>query len=147
MGYEQQIREITASIFQSVLDFPIDENGPTTDVPQPALIGAVQIGGAWKGAVAVECSQALARKASASMFGMAEGEVSSGEMSDALGEITNMVGGNFKALLEGVCQLSLPTVVEGLHLKLAIPGNKLVDKAHFACHGEPMKVYLLVKDE
>ena len=77
------------------------------------LTGCVQITGAWRGAVLVNCYVSLARKLTASMFGMSEHEVTSTDINDALGELTNMIGGSFKAYLPEPSTLSLPAVIEG----------------------------------
>ena len=45
------------------------------------------------------------------MFGKALTETEPDEIEDAFGELTNMVGGNFKTLLEGDCRLSVPSVM------------------------------------
>lgn len=56
----------------------------------------------------IECSESFARWAASRMF---DAEVSSRQdVGDALGELTNMVGGNLKALLPGPNRLSIPDV-------------------------------------
>jgi CheY-specific phosphatase CheX len=100
--------------------------------------GCVQITGAWEGAVTVECPEELAHRTAVAMFG---GEPESGaEIADALGEVTNMAGGNIKALLPGPSQLSLPAVVEGSNQHVSVPGSSLLTEVAFECLGLPLKV-------
>lgn len=99
------------------------------------LRGAVQITGAWEGSVTIECSESFAKWAAARMFEADEATMD--EVHDALGELTNMVGGNLKALLPGPNRLSIPFVHDTL--KRDEDGN--VDgKLMLACGGEPIVV-------
>ena len=143
MDFSAALAEITESIFSSMLGLPI-ERCSSDDAPATAtsLIGAVEICGAFEGAVTVECSAAFARKAAAVMFSVAETEVSSGEMADMLGELTNMIAGNLKALVGG-CQLSLPTVVEGALPKLKVAVLSVKNTLPFRSGGQPIRVQLL----
>jgi len=75
------------------------------------VLGKVTISGGWHGSVTLGCTPSLARHAAAAMFGKAAAETEPDEIKDAFGELTNMVGGNFKTLLEGDCRLSVPNVV------------------------------------
>jgi hypothetical protein len=55
------------------------------------------------------------------MFGKEPPEADQGEIRDALGELTNMVGGNFKTLLKGDCKLSVPSVTDAVALAQVDP--------------------------
>ena len=57
------------------------------------------------------------------MFGMEPDEVSADEVADAVGELTNMVGGNIKSLLPEPSLLSLPTVSRGAPVRVRVPGG------------------------
>ncbi|MFH0944672.1 MAG: chemotaxis protein CheX [Planctomycetota bacterium] len=57
------------------------------------------------------------------------------EVRDALGEMANRIGGNFKSLLEPPVQLSLPSVTEGVGYKVLFPGCSITNKVNFQ-HGE-----------
>jgi len=59
------------------------------------------------------CSEPLARKLAAFMFKVDAGEASDADVSDAVGEMVNMVGGNVKCVFEGPSVLSLPEVELG----------------------------------
>jgi chemotaxis protein CheX len=55
----------------------------------------------------------LAMHTTAQMLMMDEAEVSIEELHDAAGELANMTGGGFKALVPQPCTLSLPSVTSG----------------------------------
>lgn len=74
------------------------------------MLGRVTISGTWQGSVTLGCSLEVARRAAAAMFGKDPADAELDEIRDALGELTNMVGGNFKTLLRGECRLSVPDV-------------------------------------
>src|SRR5207248_3096506 len=73
------------------------------------LTGRVPIGGAWEGAVSLRCPEPLCRSFAADLFGRLAADVEDADVFDALGELANIIGGNLKALLPGVCRLGLPT--------------------------------------
>ena len=104
------------------------------------LTGCVQITGAWRGAVLVNCYVSLARKLTATMFGMSEHEVTSKDIDDALGELTNMIGGSFKAYLPEPSTLSLPVVIEGQDYFFQVLNSNQVAKIAFTCNGKPFHV-------
>lgn len=59
------------------------------------------------------CSEALARRMTGQMLGMAAEEISLEDTFDAIGEMVNIVGGNLKELVPGATGLSLPCVSKG----------------------------------
>ena len=119
----------------------------TSDWEQEAkVIACVQITGDWEGAVILKCPTKLARLAGAIMFGV---EIESGtadEAEEALGELTNMIAGTLKALLPGICYLSLPNVVHGLDYRTIVPGSRVLNQVAFKCRQKPFKVMLLERD-
>jgi CheY-specific phosphatase CheX len=76
------------------------------------VLGRITITGAWQGEVTLGCSAELARRAAAAMFGKPPEQADAEEIRDAIGELTNMVGGNFKTILKGECRLSVPSIVD-----------------------------------
>jgi chemotaxis protein CheY-P-specific phosphatase CheC len=94
------------------------------------LTACVTIGGAWNGAVSVACSRGFADHAAAAMFGEGEGDPSGDDARDALGELVNVLGGNFKSAMSSQahepCQLSLPMVADGLvTISGVVPAQRL----------------------
>lgn len=145
---ENEIRQITEWIWTSTLDREIQPGHHLNwQARQPqTLMGSVRITGDWEGAVTLNCSIALARQITAIMFRIPEHQTTSDQIHDALGELTNMVGGNIKALLPLPNRLSIPDVVEGIDYSSLQPAGKVVSEVNFECLGEPFFVVLL-KDE
>jgi chemotaxis protein CheX len=114
---------------------------------EPFLTGCVSITGAWEGAVTLDCSAQLARKLAAVMMRQEPEQTSCDDIADALGELTNILGGNVKRLLPGPSRLTLPAVAEGRDYHLKVAGSQLLSEICFECEGEPMRVTLLQRDE
>jgi CheY-specific phosphatase CheX len=109
----------------------------------PTVAGVVQITGAWEGAVGLQCAEPLARQAAMKMFAVPAPAVTPADLRDALGELGNMMGGNFKALLPEPCVLSLPMVIEGRDFRLSLPGTAQVLQAAFRSGEQPFCVTVL----
>jgi CheY-specific phosphatase CheX len=143
--FEQEIVTLSESIWLSVLGLALQPsptqagalpNGPTLD-------GIVTISGDWQGAVILQMPRDLAHRVAAIMFSLGEQPATLEDMQDALGEITNMTGGNLKALMPGNCFLSLPAVVDGNDYRLRIPTATVLSRILFHCEGHPTVVSLV----
>lgn len=110
---ESEITSITEAIFGTALELPITPAAGPPASPGTGLAGAVRITGHWHGTVAVWLPPELARRVAAVMFGLAPDAVTDTEERDAVGELANMVAGNFKGMLPSPSQLSLPDVAAG----------------------------------
>lgn len=139
---EQQLRDIATDIWSVMLDMTL-EASPTPAIHalgDGALVGCVQITGAWEGAVTVDLPAALARRACAAMLDVDERECAVDDVQDTVGELVNMTGGNVKALLPGASQLSLPSVTMGHDFHVTVPRGRVVAEAAFECDGQPVQV-------
>ena len=144
--FEPELTEITERVWASLVEAPLLPRQPGQPGPVPGtrtFTGCVQITGAWEGAVTVHCSEALARRLTAAMFMVDPGDTTSEEVSDALGELANMVGGNVKALLPEPCRISLPAVADGMDYRLSVPGARPLTAVTWTCLGDPLMVRLL----
>jgi CheY-specific phosphatase CheX len=139
---ELDIEEITGMIWQSLFDLPLERVGNPQAEVEPAVTGFVSIDGAWNGAVMVRCPITLATTLTASMF-QAASPPTFDDVRDALGELTNMVAGNVKALLPSPCNLSLPAVALGTDYALSVLGTTTLASVSFTCDGNPLLVTLL----
>lgn len=109
----------------------------------PTLDGIINITGEWQGAVTLQVPKRLAARVASAMFRLDSATPTLEDMQDAVGELTNMTGGNIKGLLPGTCHLSLPTVIEGADYRLRLPGAEVVRQVAFRCEDEPIVVQLI----
>jgi chemotaxis protein CheX len=142
---DADIQAITESVWQAILGLEIAPCPPPDEVTADALIGRVAVVGAWHGTMVVACPLALARRVGAIMFGL-EPEVATVEQArDAVSEITNMIGGNLKALLPEPCQLLFPEVSCG-SAPLDPAGGHPIARVGFACEAEVFSVAIREDD-
>jgi len=138
---EAEICGYTRNIWSSVLGLEVTIQKalfqPTGK--EDTLAGCIHIMGAWEGAIAPQCPKGLARRAAAIMFEQQEDQIGTDLIQDALAEITNMTGGNIKALLPGPCTLSLPAVAI-TDYNFRIPGTQLETLVTFDCQGQNFAV-------
>jgi chemotaxis protein CheX len=112
-------REATKDVFSTMLGLQIQDGEPFIDssAPKPSdgIVALVGMAGSWVGTGSFACSAELARHLS-SQFLMSDFPAVDDEVLDAVAEITNMILGNVKTVLEeklGPMGLSIPTVVYG----------------------------------
>lgn len=102
------LEQIAASVLRDMLGF---ETLPTSRaVVSPGLTASIHIFGDWDAVLEVQTDDAGARRIAEQMFGTPASDLTHEEISDALGEIVNMVGGNIKGLCQAETRLSLPCV-------------------------------------
>ena len=122
-------REVWSSFLQLDLEPVAFESAPLSG---QRITGVVSVSGAWQGSVVLECAHDHAVAAAEAMFAAEPGTLSPDEVSDALGELTNMVGGNVKSLLPAPSTLSIPSVAEGDSFTVRVPGAVLLDRVALA---------------
>jgi chemotaxis protein CheX len=140
---KHQILEISQEIWESLLGReiePSDETGNAFADCKRTVTGFVNIGGAWEGTILLEVSDVLSKRFSADMLGISPEEVSEQDVADALGELTNMVGGNIKSLLPAPSNLSIPSVADGSDYSIWAPGTDLLAQVTLRCEGQPMLI-------
>jgi len=140
------IRVNTEKVFSTMLDLPL--------VPGPAavegtlangeggVIALVGFAGEWSGSGSIRCSDALACSISAKLL-LTDFDCVNDEVLDAMGEIANMVVGNFKddaADKLGLVGLSTPTVIYGNNFQARNFNGQTWTAVPFDCAGETFEV-------
>jgi chemotaxis protein CheX len=103
----EDIESIVSAVWESILERPLwkSEAGGTYQ-----RAGNIDILGLWSGSVMLEVDRESLRRAAAAMFEANTEQVTEFQMNDALAELTNMIGGNVKCLIDKPTRLSLPSV-------------------------------------
>lgn len=101
---------IVTDVWRDVLALEV---APAQEPEAGDITGCIQITGAFRGAVVMVVPRTVARTSAAGMFALADAEIGSDEERDAIGELTNMVGGHVKSMVASPSQLALPAVVPG----------------------------------
>jgi chemotaxis protein CheX len=114
---------------------------PTYDENQPSEVhSSVSITGSWTGYVVYASSTQAARRAAGAFLAMDASEVSQDDLSDVLGELANIVGGNVKAMLPPGALLSLPQVVLAPESTARYPNTRRIGGVYGLWEGEPVSV-------
>jgi chemotaxis protein CheX len=121
---DQLTQEAVKEVFQSMLSMEVNPEPPSPLAPDPdgQIIGSVGFIGEATGIIYLYASMGFARVITCRMLGIGEAELDSGEMvTDAIGELSNMVVGYVKSRLcnGGLpCILTIPSVVRGQELSI-----------------------------
>jgi chemotaxis protein CheX len=141
LATDEQIVGITQDVWSSFTGRPVDAGpGDAALDGGDVTVGRVAVTGGWRGWVLLACATRLARTAAAAMFDRPAETLTDDEVADALGELTNMIGGNVKSLLPGPSRLSMPAVTVGASATGPPPGAVLVNTVSLACDGLPLAV-------
>ncbi len=107
---ELACREVFEIMLGSKLEFVTGENPPP-----PEFTAIVGLAGQLCGVLSLRCDAKSANLMASKMLGV-DPKQADEHMWDALGEVCNMIAGNFKNKLTGMgdgCMLSVPTVITG----------------------------------
>jgi len=136
----------TREVFETMLGEPaspavcdVDELPPAPDFT--ALVG---LSGALEGSLRVRCQAVSACLMGSRMAGTPL-DLQDELVVDALGEIANMVAGNFKSKIPGLadaCRVSVPTVLRGQEFTMESMARGEILESCFLFHGSPFWVSL-----
>lgn len=141
----REIADVVRTIWEAVFQWDLDELPEGTPEPEmgPARTGFIQVAGVWEGAIVCVAAEELVREITSHLFHLGPADLTVELLHDALGELTNMIGGNLKALLPGPSYLCLPAVIEGSNYSICVPSARGVAETSFVSRGWPMTVKLL----
>lgn len=133
------MRELVQLAWTTFISEDIVENRPLAPADvAPGTHATIAIGGPWLATIVVSMGDALVRLYAAALLGMDEDELSDADLSDALGELVNIVGGNVKGLLDDASSTSLTLPVVS-HDPPTIPGGRITVSLTFdVLGGHPM---------
>ena len=151
-----QIDEFTRyavkEVFKSMVSMEVraEPPSPLTADPEGEIMGSVGFIGEANGVIYVRAGIGFARTITSRILGISESEVGSGEMlTDAIGELSNMVVGYVKSrLCDGgfSCVLTVPSVVQGHELKVQVPSQVTRRTIGFHHGRNHLLAELLLKD-
>ena len=133
----------TREVFQMMLGTNLAKSEPEgwKGTEFTAMVG---LAGQLCGLLSVHCSQGSANLAAALMLDLPPDKAAENAW-DALGEVANMIAGNFKNKIDGVsdkCMLSVPTVITGANYSLRSLSDTIPLELWFIFEGMPLAVTL-----
>jgi len=137
-----KIRAITQMVWTSLLGLELQPCGdPPAPVPgRRSVAGWVEISGAWQGRIGLRCSAELAQRVAAIVFATEGRSPNDRDASDLIAELTNITGGNLKAMMPQPSRLSLPVASEADDWEAEVAEGDHVTSVAFECLGEPLVV-------
>jgi chemotaxis protein CheX len=140
------IRTSAAAVFRTMLGMEIGPGEDSSEIsPAPANNGVVSfigLAGAWAGTGSLACHSGLACRLCNDLL-MTEATAVNEEVLDAVGELTNMIIGNVKTVLEqdlGTLGLSIPTVVFGKNFEAKTGSHAAWSVVRFMVEGEVLTI-------
>ena len=121
---------------------------PTGPMPEENLDITTMVGlaGQLCGILTIRCTAKSAAQMASKMLGV-DTEKAGPEMWDAVGEVCNMVAGNFKNKISGLgdgCMLSVPTVITGRDYNMHSLADSGALRADLVFEGSPLLIALEV---
>lgn len=122
VSLKDSLLDSAREVFETMVFMALEDScDDTTSLGETSLLGTITFKGSIEGCLGVYCDHACAQTIAANMLGMmSPDEVSENDVSDAMGEIANMVMGAVKARIQndvGSIEVSIPSVVQGRELK------------------------------
>lgn len=142
----QAVQSATAEVFSTMLGVEIETAPVQTDRSNPSVVEGVMafvgIAGPWVGSGVISCTASFACRI-CELFLMTEASAVNEEVLDAVGELANIIIGNFKTTAEsmvGSLGLSVPTVIYGKNFTSKSLGNKDWLVLPFKCGDDTFEV-------
>jgi chemotaxis protein CheX len=133
----------TREVFQMMLGSELEKTNSET-LQGTEFTAMVGLAGQICGVLSVRCSQDAANQAAALMLDLPLDKAAENAW-DAIGEVANMIAGNFKNKLDGIsdrCMLSVPTVITGGDYSFRALSDTIPMEMWFRFQGLPMSVTL-----
>jgi len=142
----EAIEAATQDVFSTMLNLKLTAGHVFVEkeeaTPTSGVVSLIGFAGTWVGSGSLSCSAILACKI-ASHFLMAEYDAVGEDVLDSVAEVTNMIIGNVKTVLEnrlGGMGLSTPTVIYGRNFQTRSTRNQEWTVVPFDCEGERLCV-------
>jgi chemotaxis protein CheX len=138
--------EIAArEVFELMLGCQLTPAGADVEL-SATVTSMVGLAGHLCGVLSIRCSEESATTMASRMLGVEPGKVGA-ELADALGEVANMVAGNFKNKITGLgdgCMLSVPSVIMGHDYDVHSPADSETIEIRLLFENKPILICLSI---
>jgi chemotaxis protein CheX len=146
--WTQLLEFASCEVFDIMLGTRLRAYTPAAVPDEDEFTALVGLAGSLCGVLSIRCANQSARIMASLMLGMPPEEVTDDSW-DALGEVANMIAGNFKGKLSGIgnhCMLSVPTIIVGSDYQTRALGGSKTLEAIFEFDHKPLWVTLELHD-
>ncbi|MBL8733901.1 MAG: response regulator [Planctomycetes bacterium] len=147
----RSIVKATTDVFRTMINLRLVAGDVTIEKAQmrkAEVIGSIGVAGFLTGSISVFLPKAIARQATAAMLMLdSPDQLTDEELVDAVGELTNMIGGGIKTELfqkAPLFDISVPSVYVGEDLQRRTVSDDLCFLVPFTCNGESFSVEFLM---
>lgn len=131
---------VVEEVFRTMLGVELVESEGLDEEPAELFTAAIFFAGEWLGALLLECPPAEAFTFTHRFMRVPEPTALTDDVKDTLGELTNMIAGNLKAVMPPGVVLSMPTVVSGRDYSFRICGVSKFSSRWFAGDGVTLRI-------
>jgi len=135
------LEQTAALVFQTFLAQEVFPAPAADGNSSPELTGRVDFQGPASGALLLAVEETVARRWAARFLALPAEEIGAEDVADALGEITNMIAGNFKSAFLPGAQLLAPARCQ------SGPANAALEWEHFLSEDGPCRLALVPAGE
>jgi CheY-specific phosphatase CheX len=131
---EEHISEqsrIVGEVFGVMADIVAEPASDPWPPSEELVTAAIYFTEPWKGAMMLECAVSLAFEFTARVMSVPLPTSVDADVCDSMGELVNMIAGNFKALMPPETGISIPSVVRGRDYILQMRGSKTLSQIVF----------------
>ncbi len=143
-SYRDTAIHVVREVFRTMLRVearPSDGDGPER-LSHP-VIGAVYLAGGWRGAFLLELEREDSYQLAARLMAIEPPQSVDDDVRDTIAELTNMIAGNLKSMLQCEVLLSMPSVIEGSDFTLKVIGDTNTARLGFDCELGPFWLTLV----
>ena len=140
------LEQATVEVFEMMAGARLEAAAISDSAAGGEHTAMVGLAGALCGMVTLRCTRQVAHRLASMMLG-GEAAENSFTAKDALGELCNMVAGNFKAKISTLadrCMLSVPTVITGSDYEMDTVEPTSGISTRFTFEGDPVIVALMI---
>lgn len=124
---------------------------PALESPHPTVVGIVGFVGDLDGVFYFHLDEPLSMRVASSFLGMTEEEVNEEgpeTINDVMGELSNMIGGSFKNLMDEDgfdCRMTLPAIMRGTNVSIEAPAAAVRRLFRFETAGRSFVTEVILK--
>jgi len=142
-GWAAILQQATQEVFELMLSCPLTVPTEAVDGPELDITSMVGLAGLLCGIISMRCTAKSAGAMASAMLGM-DVASDSPEMWDAVGEICNMIAGNFKNKVPGLGDGCMLTVISGESYRMHSMADAGVIHVVLLFKGDPIALTLEV---
>ena len=145
-SWRSMLELATREVFKIMLQTPLERRVEPAGMTIPEYTAMIGLAGSLCGVISMRCTAQSAALIASRMLGVPVEEARS-QSRDAIGEISNMIAGDFKTKLinQGFgCMLSVPTVISGADYQMHSLAEGGTVEVQFHFEGAPLSVVLEV---